>query len=277
MIIPRVGAAVIVQNDAETIEKSLASYYPYVERIVVSTDPRRGWTGVPITPDDTLDRIRALDTDHKITIIEDDFYRFDDPMQNDTAQRQATAAALNSAGKPLHWMMQIDADEVFLDFPAVLSFLRHVPWSTRCVYWPWLQIYQTLDDGRSLVIVNENGDPHLEQCPILFRSSVRFRRARMPILPGTSFGRHIPWTAEGSVDLRTVLLHYSWAKSETRIWEKLQTWSHNKEFDIDAIYQRWRDSKTNWETMKNFHPVDPTNWPALRAFSDAELAALYRS
>ena len=36
---PRMGAVMVVQNDAETVERSLASFYDDVEFLVVSTDP----------------------------------------------------------------------------------------------------------------------------------------------------------------------------------------------------------------------------------------------
>ena len=84
----RVGAAMVVQNDSETIERSLASFYDKVERIVVSTDLKRGWTGEPIKPDDTIARIRAFDRDNKIEIVEGDYFKFAEPMKNDTYQRQ---------------------------------------------------------------------------------------------------------------------------------------------------------------------------------------------
>jgi len=88
----------VVQNDAETIERALRSFYRHVEAIVVTTDPARGWSGVPVEPDETLRIIRTVDTDKKTHILEGDFFRFADPLKNETYQRQRTVDILVSGG-----------------------------------------------------------------------------------------------------------------------------------------------------------------------------------
>lgn len=266
----------VVQNDAETVERSLASFYPFVERIVVSTDPKRGWSGVSITPDDTLDRIRALDVDRKIDIVEGDFYRSPEPMKNDTFQRQITADRLAEIASGLDWVAQIDADEVFLDFPDFAVTLGDLPPETLAVSWRWINLFNLLNDGRFLVIVDPDGRPILEQFAIAHRPGAHLQSCRTPDLPSAnrkslSSSQYI---LPPRVGYRRAVLHYTYAKSERRIREKLQTWSHAHDFDTDAFLALWQHTKTRWDDVHDFHPIYPIAWPALRAFTEADLRSL---
>lgn len=276
----KLGAVVVVQNDAETIERSLASYYPYVEKILVSTDLKRGWSGVEIVPDDTIDRIRAMDTDNKIEIMIGDFYRYPIPMQNDTNQRQLSADRLCGMGS-FDWIVQVDADEEFLDFPAVAERMQSLPERTASVSWRWIQLFQTLEDGRFLVVTQADGKPHLEQFAFAHRPGAKLDACRFPKLPiqHPRFRRWLgfEYVAPPTLDYCHATLHYSFAKSERRILEKLRTWSHSNEFDTEGYFTLWQNSKTDWQTMRNFHPTYPQAWHALRPFSLAELKTLKRT
>jgi len=269
----RTGAVVIVQNDAETIEPTLASFYDHVERIVVSTDPKRGWSGIPITPDDTIDRIRAMDHDNKITILEGDFVKTADPMANETYQRQVTADLLAEQTPGLDWILQIDADEVFLDFPYLLHTLAGLPAMTRAFYWKLLLLFNTLDDGRLLVVVDEERrNPIIDVLPLGHRPGARMKVARNPAMPHSLRGL-LRWRYDFSGDnaASKAALHYSFAKSEARIYEKMKTWGHSNDFDTDAYFALWKRSKTDWEDIRDFHPVTPKRWPALRPYHLHEL------
>ena len=276
----RVGAAMVVQNDSETIERSLASFYAKVERIVVSTDLKRGWSGESITPDDTIERIRAFDRDNKIEIIVGDYCKFSEPMKNDTYQRQLTCNRLNEISPNLDWIVQIDADEEFLNFDTVINRLSSLPPWTQSVSWRWIQLFNHLPDGRFLTIVHPNGIPILEQFAFAHRPDATLDACRFPKLPFSAFLPKSPRIRRWSrlefiprLDMNPgdAALHFSFAKSETRILEKLRTWSHSKDFDIERFFELWMRSKTDWESITDFHPVFPIAWPRLRAFSENEL------
>jgi hypothetical protein len=274
---PRIGAVMVVQNDAETVERSLASFYDGVEFLVVSTDPRRGWSGKPITPDDTLARIRAFDKDNKIEIIEGDFCRYPEPMRNDTYQRQTTVDHLVERLPGLEWVVQVDADEVFLDFADFKACLLAQPESVRSVSWRWMSLFNQTEDGRYLVIVNQNGEPHLEQFSVAHRPQFRLQKCRQPVLPERD-GRPDPaaqYIAPTNLAYGRTVLHYSYAKSAARVWEKLQTWSHADEIDAESFFALWKRSKMDWESIRDFHPTYPTAWHALKPYRWEELTALH--
>ena len=56
---------------------------------------------------------------------------------------------------------------------------------------------------------------------------------------------------------------------------KLQTWGHADEVDAEAYFALWKRSKTEWRTIRNFHPTYPIAWHALKPYSQEELKALY--
>ncbi len=284
---PKLGAVMVVQNDEETIERSVLSFYDDVEAIAVSTDPKRGWSGVPITPDRTIEIIQSLDKDNKIDILQGDFCHSSDPMENETKQRQMTADWLASKIDVLDWICQIDADEEFLDFRLVAEHAAKLPKWCRGIKWQWVQIFNTLDDGRVLAVTDEAGNISLAAFPFAHRPFGRLVVARLPAIVPFALTRQtlrvneVLLRTNGFTDFISVFdgesnpaglcLHYTFGKSEKRISEKLKTWGHAHDFDTDAFFELWKRSKTDWHDIRNFHPQSGTMWPALKAFTMEEL------
>lgn len=271
----KIGVVVIVQNDSETIERSIRSYYDYVDHIIVSTDPKRGFSGKEITQDNTLEIIRSLDINNKIEILENDYYKSSDPMENETLQRQCAVDYLSS-NNGYEWILQIDADEVFLDFPSLLNNIINKP-TKYAVFWRWITVFNLLDDGRLLIVVDNNNLPLLERFPLGHRRDVKLERARRVMRPRRFINKIFSWKIEGGMSFNDAVLHYSYAKSPQRIKEKLRTFGHSHEFDTDAYYDLWLKSKTDWGSIKNFHPVVPSQWPALRPYTLQELQEIIKT
>jgi hypothetical protein len=219
--------------------------------------------------DDTVDRVRALDHDGKIEIVFEDFVKTDDPMKNETYQRQFSADLLAKQGT-WQWIFQIDADEIFLDFPGVLKQVRSLK-VAQFAYWRWISAFNILDDGRLLIIVDEDGNPNLERFPLAHRPGAVLKKAREIERPDGLLYKIFKWRYEGGKNAHDAVLHLSYAKSEKRIKEKLATFSHSKDFDGEKFYEMWLASKADWASMHNFHPMAPANWPRLRAFTLEEL------
>ena len=108
--------AYVLAADPAWIEASVLSYYPLVERIVVSYDEDGfGWTGAPLDIDQCLRRLRAIDHEGKLDFRPGHYARkkfFLHPLENDTYQRQC---ALDQAGSGADWVLQLDTDEVIGD------------------------------------------------------------------------------------------------------------------------------------------------------------------
>lgn len=283
----KVGVVMVVQNDEETIERSVRSFYSQVEKIVVSTDPRLGWSGKAISPDSTIDRIRSLDVDNKIDILQGNFCDFQHPQTSETIQRQITADWLSNRIPGLDWVCQIDADEEFLDFDRVLEFLGRAPNWSRGVMWMAAQVFNLLDDERVLVVTDHDGHiittrfflahrpfgrlvTHRNPAIVPFRLNRQTLRLNELLFRTNSVTNFIP-TFDDTANSGGLCLHYPFGKSEARIAEKLETWGHATDFDTDSFFKLWKRTKHNWADVKNFHPLNGPVWPALRAMTIAEL------
>ncbi len=277
-ITPKIAVVVVVQNDRETIEASLASYYEHVDRICVVTDPHRGWSGAPITPDNTLDLVRALDKSKKIEIVEGDFYRFPEPMKNDTFQRQFAANHVSPGMGKNDWVLQIDADERFTDFPSFKAELARLAPSVKKVRAMWWTVWNVTEDGRLLVIANEDGTPKQDPFTVGHRPFARLFTCRETVLlqdrttlKGKILNR--AWGAsDGVADINAPVIHNSYNKSEARIAEKLRTWGHAHDFDTDVFFELWKRSRRDWKSVRDFHPLTPDHWKRLVALSEADFA-----
>src|SRR5690606_35544189 len=107
--------------------------------------------------DDFYKWLDALDVDKKITIYKDNFYMPElNPIDNDTRERTMLGEKMGIG----NWLIQIDADEVFIDFERFVQHLRkydHLleqPHKNKVQFSGFLiNIYKYLDSG--LLYVNE--------------------------------------------------------------------------------------------------------------------------
>jgi hypothetical protein len=67
---------------------------------------------------------------------------------------------------------------------------------------------------------------------------------------------------------------FTFATSEARFVEKLSTGSHAHEFTNDPCLNRRRPADERWADLRDFHPLRPETWPALRPFTEGELRNL---
>ena len=273
----RIGVVMVVQNDAETIERALRSFYPQVEAIIVSTDLKRGWSGQPITPDTTLDIVRELDTDGKIEIVTGDFCRGTVPIANETVQRQEAADRLAVSHPGLDWILQIDADEEFLDFGVVREALADCPATVSAFQWRWLTVFNTTENGRLLLVTDNQAVPLYEPFALGHRPGTRLKVARNVELPENAEESGRLWTAPANLPYGKGVLHYSYAKSEARVREKLDTWGHSDAPEKERFFAQWQRSRTDWQAIRDFHLLGSGFWPTLSAYSTEELRGLLQS
>ena len=278
----KLGVAMVVQNDEETIIPCLESFYDYVDCIHVSNDPMRGFNGKAICPDSTIELIREFDRLGKITITTGNFFNLlKTPIENDTGQRELTTAFLKATHPGLDWVLHVDADEVFTDFSRVIHSLQRMPREVQSVFWNWVPVFKKLGNGDLLVVCGQDGLPAFEVFPLAHRPHVRLEGCRYPNLFPRLKGhqwlrlplKHRAIRHEGR-SLEAATLHYTFAKSEKKILEKLSTWTHAGDFNVEEFYQLWLNAEYNWQFIKDFHPLTPTTWPRLKKFSANELQNL---
>jgi hypothetical protein len=266
--------AYVLAAEPSWIEASITSYYAIVDTIVVSYDRSgRGWTGAPIPVAECLDRLRSLDADQKMRFCPGDYARpGHSPMENDTHQRQH---ALEAAQAGADWVLAIDTDEVLPDAGTFARRLRDVPREFAAVEWPMRSFFHRMASGLYLEVCTPLRR-QLSEYPgsVAVRPGIRFTAARRVQEPCWRFdirnvGRN-PLDGSGyrahSVIARSeAILHFSWARTEAELMDKLRSWSHQGDFDWrDYVDRVWRPAPRRWPWMYHFHPVWPRLWPALR-------------
>jgi hypothetical protein len=282
-----VGVVMVVQNDEETIARALSSVYVHASVIVVATDPWRGWSGAGITQDETRKIITRMDTARKVAFLDADFFRTRYALQNETLQRQVAADVLARLLPKVEWIFQVDGDEEFVDFGRVVRYTSRLPRRARCLRWVLVPLFQRLDDGRFLVVVDHDGKPVRERFYLAHRPGARLVSCRIPALVPLRltrnalrlneilmrFSRKTGLLFEAPADLAVAfpVLHYTFARSEGRVRDKLATWGHSQDIDQEEFFALWKRSRTAWTTIADFHPTLPSLWPALRPFTLEEL------
>ena len=266
--------AYLLAADPTWIEPSVRSYYGVVEKIFVSYDRDKiGWTGAPIAADECIERIRAIDVDRKVRLVEGSFFRKDSsPMENDTAQRQH---ALTEAGKDADWVVELDTDEVMPDAPYFVDRLREVPPDREACMWPMRVMFKQLSATSFLEVSTRGRTPYSEYPgPVACRPGVKLIAARRSSGPQWRHGIRYGWwdylvrptiRPDALIEPGKAVLHFSWARNDDEIRRKLSSWSHARDFDREAyLNDVWRASESRWRSLRNFHPVQPALWPALR-------------
>ena len=107
------SAISLISYDASYLPKSIASYYDYVDEIVLGLDKDRiTWSGNKFTfnADLLFAQLTELDTENKISIIEEDFHQAKVAIENDNYERNFLKAQC------MHdWIFSFDADEQLLN------------------------------------------------------------------------------------------------------------------------------------------------------------------
>jgi hypothetical protein len=264
-----VAVAVVAGNNPDTVSASIATYYDQIERILVTADLERTWSQTESLASETLERIREIDGDKRIEIITGRFHSETEPLRNDTNQRQFMSNWFKDE-RTLRWVLQVDCDEIFLDLRALLSQLKHA----RCAEQlraHWISAFNWAEDGRVLMVVDESGSLALESFPLAHRPGAELLRCRQIRSRENFLGKFFPSIRVAPQDPGLSVLHLSYARREVFIKEKLESWGHSTEIDGERFLGVWHQSRTEWREIRDFHPLDPPRWPALRAYSISDL------
>jgi hypothetical protein len=251
----RIKAITLLAYDTVFMVESIKRYIDYIDELVVGLDEnRRTWSGGTYELDPNIvGNLKAISP--KVRIIEDIFYMPGlGPMDNDTRERNFLSSHLED----FDYIISVDSDELLLNAPDTFDWLGRQKEKDVCILGSWINVYKELDDAY-LVIGNPKGI-ELGDVPIITDRTDRFVNAR--------------WTKQKYIMSPAVLLHFSWARTETELRRKLANWSHADDFTANQHLELWLNAneKTyNSKQYKNFHPVTPTEWPQLTLIRKSEI------
>jgi hypothetical protein len=252
-----VSAISLVAYDYRFLLATIPSYLDFVDELLVGVDSDRlTMTGTPFEiPASFFEDLQRLDQKPaKIRVISRPFYSPSrSPMENEVAERNA----LSFETLAQNWIVSIDSDELVLNPRQFFRFLRKQKSDEDvCIEARWITAFKDL--GTSVLVIAAGADGALERFPIATR-----RRG------GFVTGRR---TQAAAVLSPGLVLHYSWARREDEVRQKLENWSHSRDFDVTKYFEFWKNVHAdNYLAVRAFHPIWPTTWSRLVKVEKAQL------
>lgn len=242
----KINVGFLMSYDYELLKYSIPLIYNGADNIVLALDEKkRTWSGNSFTVADSFfEWLKEFDTQNKIHVYQDDFYRADlSAMDNDSRERNMLAKQMGEGV-----CLQIDADEYFVDFEGFVAYLRahehKLNGSKPYQICPFLMdIYKVLDAG---VLYS----PELTSY-YMGSNHPEFIRARKS---KNQQKWYVPFFS----------IHQTWGRSEEELRFKLKNWGHNIDFDLESYLKFWKSiDQTNYKSHSNFHPLNDDSWKTL--------------
>jgi hypothetical protein len=251
-----IAIGILLAYDYAYLYQSLPLVYGAADKIVLTIDSqRKTLTGQSFeVVDKFFTWVSTFDTACKVSWLEQPFYQ---EGLNPTEVIMNMRNAMLQAMQPADWYVQLDADEYFLDFPGFVQFLQALPPSAKpqLVQCNWKTIFKKVAGGYLLI------GGKAETVPIAIN------------LPeNTSERSHRDATL---IQAPQYILHQSWARSPEEIWQKINNWSHSRDFDGKKFYRFWtRVNAFNYRYVRYFHPIHAPIWPFLEMVKGENVEAL---
>jgi hypothetical protein len=249
-----------IAYDWELLAYAIPRVYKFADSITISIDKnRQTWAGnvFDFNQNEFFTFIQKNDPDGKINVYEDTFYlNNQSTAQNEVRQRNLLAQQMGKGG----WHIQIDCDEYFVDFELFINYLHSLPdksypFNVCC---PLATLFKQVED--SFIYIQPDSSRNIEFIQIATRE------------PNYQYGRR-----NGNFNIYTnhLLIHQSWARSESEIRLKIDNWGHNLDFNRESFLQFWLNlNGTNYASFKNFHPIKPTVWSTLKIVKSEDINGL---
>jgi hypothetical protein len=261
----------LISYDASYLPNSIASYYDYVDEIILGLDKdRTTWSGNKFVFDENslFSKLADLDVDNKISIIEEDFHRSSIAIENDNYERNYLKNECSN-----DWIFSFDADEVLLN--AKDFFYNYCPIVEKyadkidlCM--TWATPYKIIDDT-VLVIANKDNTPFYgENQGVVTHKNSTFTYARWTDKSSTGHNRAIS---------PLIAIHWSLCRSKEDLHKKIHNIGHSDLVETDPFYKIWEQvTLDNYHELENFKTsgLGQAQWPKLFALPIEQLESYYQ-
>lgn len=254
----KIQVGFLMSYDYELLKKSIPPVYDLADNIFLALDHKqRTWSGNHFEVDPSFyEWLKTFDTDNKIIIYENDFYVSEiSTIENDTRERHLLALKMGIG----NWLIQVDSDEIFIDFEKFVNRLRKYdsylvnPEKHPIQFAGFhINVYKYLDEG--LLYINKPTKL------ILATNYPNYHCAKN--------------TRERIVYNEDFILHEGLARTEEELELKLANWGHKQ--DVNAFFlEKWkRADKDNYKTIKDVFYLEPEIWKELGYFPSKSLPEL---
>ncbi len=246
----KIHVGFLLSYDYEKLKQSIPPVYDQSDAIFIAMDKeQRTWSGNTFEIDpDFFEWLRDFDVDNKITIYKDDFCIEElNAIQNDTKERYMLSQKMGIG----NWLVQVDADEVFIDFENFVKTLRrfdHYLDNPKAhpiqIAGFLINIYKYVDDG--ILYVNE------PTRVLLATNYPNYKVARK--------------TKERIIYTDNVLMHECLSRTEEELQFKFENWGHKHQLN-NEFFDKWRNANSKtYKSIKNVFYIEPEKWKALSFF-----------
>jgi hypothetical protein len=190
--------------------------------------------------------IKTYDVDSKIRIYEADFYVPElTTMACEVRERKMLAEQMGIG----NWMIQLDADEYFINFAKFVSFLKS---KNHLLKTPEKHKVQIKPFHVTLYKQTKNGFLYITNST---------KTVVATNYPDYQFGRK---TAGKVIYINSIILHESLSRNRADLVFKLTNWGHNTDVDLDGFMKKWDAvNETNYKKMTGFYYLEPMVWKYL--------------
>jgi len=245
----------LMSYDYNKLKHSLPPVYKTADSIYLALDiHQRTWKGNRFEIDISFFKwLKAFDVENKIIIYRDNFYVSEfDSMKNEIRERFLLSKKMGIG----NWLIQVDADEIFIDFDKYVktlrkynSFLENPAKQPVQIAGFLINIYKYLDNG--ILFVNE---------PTKVMLATNY--------PNYKHGRN---TKQRVIYTNNILLHECLSRTEEDLQYKLNNWGHSHQINNEFLYKWKQANEFNYKEFKDLFYLDPTIWKRLGYFPSKNL------
>ena len=234
----------LLAYDYKSAFQAIKSYYKFADEIILGIDKDYiSWAGNSFHFNEAEFKkfIKKIDVEKKIKIIRANFHNMASPIKNDTSERNF----LSLKCKPDNWIIQIDADEILLNPEEFVSWLKNVP-SGFVIKASWITVFKCFENSPDCLVIDNS-----EQAFVGTKKQNIYTVCRE--------------TNEPQLKSPLKMLHFSWGRKRDELKQKLDNWSHSRDFNTKAYLKFWDNvNLKNYKTFKNIHPINGPVWPELK-------------
>ena len=258
----KIQVGFLVSYDYELLKNAIPQIYNEADTVFLAIDKnRKTWKGSDIViGDDLFDWIKEFDVDNKIEIYEDDFYVPElTTMECEVRERKLLAQKMGIG----NWLVQLDADEYFINFKKFVNFLKSKnhylknPEKYKIQVKPYhVTLYKKLDSGY-LYITNTT------------------KTVVATNYPDYTIGRK----TNGRVHyINALVLHECLSRDREELVTKLTNWGHNTQVDLEGFMAKWDSvNKDNFSEYQGFYYIEPMKWKHLDYIEGKNFQELFKN